>query len=62
MVVYAVLTGIFGDYWCEDVNIEGLYKYKEVADKVAEKYNSDKHAPDAVVEELNIYTKKTIKL
>ena len=62
MVVYAVLTGIFGDFCCEDVSIEGLYKYKEVADKVAEKYNSDKRAPDAVVEELNIYTKKTIKL
>ena len=62
MNVYVVLTGIFEKCWCEDVNIEGIYKFKETAEAIAEKYNSDKHGPDAIVEEWPICGKKNCKL
>lgn len=60
MNVYVVLTGIFGKYWCEDVSIEGVYKFKETAEAIAEKYNADKHRPDAIVEEWSVFGKKKL--
>lgn len=60
MLVYVVLTGIFGDYYCEDVEIEGVYKHKETAERVAAEKRKTPGL-DAIIEEWEINETATVK-
>lgn len=60
MTVYVVLTGIFGNFWCEDVSIERVCKHKETAENVAAEKRKT-HGLDAIVEEWEIDETVTVK-